>query len=298
MKSRNHIAGFALAAAAAASYGLNPSFALPLYAAGLNPDSVLLLRYVLAVVMVAVMIIVKGGSFRVPGGSLAPLFVLGLLMSASSLTLFESYRHMAAGIASTILFVYPLLVALIGTVFCGERLKLSTAVCLFVAMGGIALLYRQEDGGTLSLAGTLLVIASALSYAVYLVAVGGRAFRGIPSLTLTFYVLLFGTLLFVGRMVFGGIAFTAPHGTLQWGSAVALALFPTVISLVCTARAIQLIGSTYTAILGALEPITAVVMGMIFFQESVTLRECAGVVMIISAVSIVVAGAAQGDSAS
>lgn len=297
MKSRNLFAGFALGAVAAASYGLNPSFALPLYAAGLNPDSVLLLRYGLAIVMVAVMIVLKRGSFRVPRKSLPLLLILGLLMSLSSLTLFESYKHMAAGIASTILFVYPLMVALIGTVFCGEKLKLSTALCLLVAVSGIALLYRQEDGGTLSLVGTLLVIASALSYAVYLVAVGGKTIREIPSLTLTFYVLLFGTLLFIGRMSFAGISFTTPHGVLQWSSAVALALFPTVISFICTARAIQIIGSTNTAILGALEPITAVLMGMFFFQETITLRECAGIAMIISAVSIVVAGATRRKNA-
>ncbi|MCQ2135706.1 MAG: EamA family transporter [Bacteroidales bacterium] len=293
MKHGNLIAGYLLGAAAAASYGLNPSFALPLYAAGLNPDSVLLLRYGLAILMVAVMIALKGGSFKVPLRSLLPLLCLGLLMSASSLTLFESYNHMAAGIASTMLFVYPLMVALIGTLFCKERIKMVTVLCLFAATAGIALLYKQEGGGTLSFVGTLLVMLSALSYAIYLVAVGGKAVRNIPSLTLTFYVLIFGSLLFVGRMALGGIGFTSPHSVALWADAAALALFPTVISLICTARAIQIIGSTQTAILGALEPITAVVMGMMFFHETLSLRECLGIVMIISAVSVVVARATR-----
>lgn len=293
MKHGNLIAGYLLGAAAAASYGLNPSFALPLYAAGLNPDSVLLLRYGLAILMVAVMIALKGGSFKVPLRSLLPLLCLGLLMSASSLTLFESYNHMAAGIASTMLFVYPLMVALIGTLFCKEKIKMVTVLCLFAATAGIALLYKQEGGGTLSFVGTLLVMLSALSYAIYLVAVGGKAVRNIPSLTLTFYVLIFGSLLFVGRMALGGIGFTSPHGVVLWADAAALALFPTVISLICTARAIQIIGSTQTAILGALEPITAVVMGMMFFHETLSLRECLGIVMIISAVSVVVARATR-----
>lgn len=293
MKRKSTIAGYILGAVAAASYGLNPSFALPLYAAGLNPDSVLLLRYGLAIVMVAVMIALRGESFKVSGRSLGLLFSLGILMSVSSLTLFESYKHMAAGIASTMLFVYPLMVAVIGSVFCRESLKFSTIVCLLVATAGIALLYKQEGGGTLSIAGTLLVMASALSYAIYLVAVGGKSVKTIPSLTLTFYVLLFGTLLFVGRMLFCGISFTAPHDVLQWADAAALALFPTVISFLCTARAIQIIGSTHTAILGALEPITAVVMGMLFFQETVSLRECVGIALIISAVSFVVASGAR-----
>lgn len=110
--------GYLLGAIAAASYGLNPTFALPLYADGMNPDSVLLLRYGLAIPMVAVMAFLRGRSLKAPDRSMLPLAGLGLLMALSSLTLFISYNYMAAGIASTILFVYPLMVAIIMAVFC------------------------------------------------------------------------------------------------------------------------------------------------------------------------------------
>ena len=248
--------GYLLGAIAAASYGLNPTFALPLYADGMNPDSVLLFRYGLAIPMVAIMAFLRGRSLKVAKHSILPLAGLGLLMTLSSLTLFISYNYMAAGIASTILFVYPLMVAIIMAVFCHEKLTMHTILYILLATSGILLLYNTGDGGTLSLVGTLIVIASALSYAIYLVAINQKRLEGIAT----------------------------------------LAVFPTVISLVCTTRAIQIIGSTPTAILGALEPVTAVIMGILLFHEGMTGREAFGIAMILVAVSFVVAGASKSSA--
>lgn len=288
--------GYLLGAIAAASYGLNPTFALPLYADGMNPDSVLLFRYGLAIPMVAAMAFLRGRSLKVPKRSILPLAGLGLLMALSSLTLFISYSYMAAGIASTILFVYPLMVAIIMAVFCHEKLTMHTILCILLATSGILLLYNTGDGGTLSLVGTLIVIASALSYAIYLVAINQRRLEGIPTLAVTFWVLLFGSLLFMGRLAFDAAVLTLPTRWCLWLDAAALAVFPTVISLVCTTKAIQIIGSTPTAILGALEPVTAVIMGIILFDEGMTGREAFGIAMILVAVSFVVAGASKGSA--
>lgn len=283
------ITGYILGALAASSYGLNPTFALPLYADGMNPDTVLLLRYFFAIAIVAVMMFSRGRSFAVPKGTLPMLFVLGMLMSTSSLTLFESYRYMAAGIASTILFVYPVMVAVIMALFCGERLSWGTLLCTMVAMLGIVLLCRTSEGESVSLVGTLFVIASALSYAIYLVAINRKSLETIPTLTVTFYVLVFGSLLFVGRMMCGCYVLTFPTRWYLWADSFALALFPTAVSLVCTTRAIQIIGSTQTAILGALEPVTAVVMGLLLFGETVSSRQWAGILLVLTAVSFIVA---------
>jgi len=289
--------GYLLGAIAAASYGLNPTFALPLYADGMNPDSVLLLRYGLSIPMVAAMILLRGRSFNLPRKSIISLAGLGILMAISSLTLFISYNYMAAGIASTILFVYPLLVAIIMTLFCHEKLTVQTILCILLATSGILLLYNTGNGETLSLVGTLIVIASALSYAIYLVAVNQKRLSGIATLTMTFWVLIFGSLLFWGRLWFGQSELTLPTRWYLWLDAAALAVFPTVISLVCTTRAIQIIGSTPTAILGALEPVTAVIMGILLFNEDISGRELFGIAMILIAVSFVVAGGATSGGA-
>lgn len=281
--------GYLLAIIAATTYGMNPLFALPLYADGMNPESVLFFRYLLAIPLLAAMLKARGRSFRVSRTAVFPLAVMGLLMALSSLALFLSYRYMAAGIASTLLFVYPILVALIMAAAYHERISRQTMTCILMALAGIGLLYKGGDGATLSLAGTLLVFVSALSYAVYIVGVNHRRLRDIATLKVTLYVLLFGLALFAGRLL-TGTELTLPRTWYFWGNLLALAVLPTAVSFLCTTKAIQYIGSTPTAILGALEPVTAIFFGLTVFGERLTVREAVGLVLIIAAVTLVVAG--------
>ena len=281
--------GYLLGAVAAATYGTNPLFALPLYEAGMNPDSVLLFRYLFAIPILGVMLRARGRSFKVPRSHVGMLLLMGILVALSSLTLFLSYNYMDAGIASTLLFVYPILVALIMAAGFSERLSPMTGLCILLACGGIGLLYRSADGSTLSLTGSLLVLASALSYAIYIVAARVSRLREIPTLSVTFYVLSAGLLLFVARIACGE-ALIMPDRWYLWGNLLALALFPTAISFLCTTSAIQHIGSTPTAILGALEPVTAVFFGVAVFGEAFTPRIAGGIVLIVLAVTLVIAG--------
>ncbi len=284
------IKGFALGAIAAATYGMNPLFTLPLYSDGMDPDSVLFFRYLFAIPMLAAMILVRGRSFKVSCRDIPMLIFMGLMVAASSLTLFVSYNYMDAGIASTMLFVYPILVALIMVLFFHEKLSVLTIICIALAIGGIAMLYHGgESGVTLSLTGTLIVFLSALTYATYIVGVNHSSLKNIATLSVTFYVLLFGVSLFVARILMGD-GLSLPSKWYLWGNLIALALFPTAISFLCTTSAIKYIGSTPTAILGALEPVTAVVIGVTVFGEAFSLREGVGLVLIIVAVTLVIAG--------
>lgn len=281
--------GYILGSIAAASYGMNPLFALPLYKAGTDPDSVLFFRYLFAIPLLGIMIKARGRSFKIQRKETFPLIIMGLLVALSSLTLFLSYNYMAAGIASTLLFVYPIMVALIMAMVFKEKLALQTIVCMLLALGGIGLLYKSEDGSTLSLIGTLLVFASSLSYAIYIVGINQTSLKNVATLKVTFYVLLFGLSLFVARLLYSGVLNT-PDQWYLWANLLALAVFPTAISFLCTTGAIQYIGSTPTAILGALEPVTAIFFGIAVFGESLTVRESFGLVMIIVAVTFVIAG--------
>ena len=281
--------GYILGSIAAASYGMNPLFALPLYKAGMDPDSVLFFRYLFAIPLLGIMIKARGRSFKIQRKETFPLIIMGLLVALSSLTLFLSYNYTAAGIASTLLFVYPIMVALIMAMVFKEKLALQTTVCMLLALGGIGLLYKSEDGSTLSLIGTLLVFASSLSYAIYIVGINQTSLKNVATLKVTFYVLLFGLSLFVARLLYSGVLNT-PDQWYLWANLLALAVFPTAISFLCTTGAIQYIGSTPTAILGALEPVTAIFFGIAVFGESLTGRESFRLVMIIVAVTFVIAG--------
>ena len=283
------VKGYLLAAIAAATYGMNPLFALPLYQEGMDPDSVLFFRYLFAIPILGIMIKARGRNFKLQRKEVLPLIIMGLLVSLSSLTLFQSYNYMDAGIASTLLFIYPVIVAVIMAVGFKEKLTVQGVLCILIALGGIALLYKGSDGSTLSLTGTALVMVSALSYAIYIVGVNQSSLKNLATLKLTFYVLVFGLMLFLVRVDFGQSLQVVDKWYL-WGNLVALAVFPTAISFLCTTAAIQYIGSTPTAILGALEPVTAVFFGVMVFGESLTPRLVSGIVLIILAVTLLVAG--------
>ena len=253
--------GLVCGAVAAATYGMNPLFTLPLYHAGMTPDSVLFYRYAFALPILAAMIRLRGQDFSLRRCEMLPLVAMGLLFSASSLFLYMSYNYMDAGIASTILFVYPILVALIMALGFRERITPLTIFCIALAVLGIGLLY-EGDGQTLSLTGVTLVLLSSLSYAVYIVGVNRSALAGLQAVP-SWYL---------------------------WGNVLALAALPTAVSLLCTTQAIHYIGSTPTAILGALEPVTAVFFGVVIFHEELTARLGLGIALILVAVTLIVAG--------
>lgn len=175
------------------------------------------------------------------------------------------------------------------TRFSLEALPLQTVFCIFLALSGIALLYQSGDGTTLNLIGVSLVIASALSYAIYIVGVNRPILKDVATLKVTFYILLFGLSLFLIRVDFGQSLQIVDKWYL-WGNLLALAVFPTAISFLCTTQAIQYIGSTPTAILGALEPVTAVFFGVTIFGETLTPRLGCGIILIILAVTFIIAG--------
>ena len=276
---------------AAVSYGMNPLGVLTLYADGINTNSVLFYRYGLAVVIMALFMIVQRKSFSVTIKELCILMPLGILFVLSSLTLFESFHYMDAGVASTLLFVYPVLVAVMMAVFFKEKVTAVTVFSILLALSGIGMLYGGGDTGTLSLTGVMFVFASSLSYAIYIVVVNKSSLR-MSSVKLTFYVMLFGLSLIIINALIGGEDTAIQRLTTlrMWIFASILALFPTVISLILMVIAVHEIGSTPTAVMGALEPLTAVVLGVTLFNEAFTFRLAVGIIMILSAVIIIVAG--------
>ncbi len=132
------------------------------------------------------------------------------------------------------------------------------------------------------------MIAS-LTYALYIVVINQSSIK-LSSIKLTFYVLLFCMVAIVFHSFFDGSNYLQPLTTPRmWLFAIMLALVPTVISLVTMTMAVHAIGSTPTAIMGALEPLTAVIIGVTVFGEIFTLRLGIGIFMILVAVILIVA---------
>ena len=275
---------------AAVCYGTNPFGALPLYEEGVNTASVLFYRFFMAVLMLAFMLIVQRRSFGVSKGELKVLGSLGMLFAASSITYYQSFHFMDAGIASTILFVYPVMVAVIMATFFKEKVTASTITSIILALVGIGLLYRGDAGISLSTIGVLLVMVSSLTYAVYIVIVNQSSIR-MSSLKLTFYVLLICmTCLLAYSFTSPELHLMLPPSPRAWFFACWLGLVPTVLSLVFMTIAVHEVGATPTAIMGALEPLTAVAIGVMVFDESLTFRLAVGIVLILSSVLLIVMG--------
>ena len=280
--------GYFLAAIAAAAYGTNPAFAIPLYEIGMNPNSVLLFRYGMGIPILALIVALRKIDFQLHKEEVIPVFILGVLMAVSSLTLFESYNYMNSGVASTLLFVYPIMVAVIMTFFFKEHFKISLILCFIFMIGGLILLMRPSNDSELSGFGFLLVMVSALTYAIYIVLVNAsKTISKIPTTKLLFYVLIFGSTVFLFKIAIG-TELTFPSRGIGWYNLLALAIIPTVLSLACTSAAIHIIGSTPTAIFGALEPVTAVILSVVFLGQSITTREIIGGLLIVVATTIVV----------
>lgn len=275
---------------AAICYGTNPLGALPLYEEGVNTSSVLFLRFSIATLILGVVMIANRKSFTVTRGELTTMASLGALMAVSSLTYYQSFRYMDAGIASTILFVYPVMVAVIMATFFREKVTATTITSIVLALTGIGLLYRGDAGISLSMTGVMLVMVSSLTYAVYIVIVNQSEIR-MSIVKLTFYVLLICSMcLFAYSFTSSNLHLMLPPSPRAWFFACWLGLVPTVLSLLFMTIAVHEVGATPTAIMGALEPLTAVAIGVMMFGEAFTFRLCVGIVLILAAVLLIVAG--------
>lgn len=280
---------------AAVCYGTNPLGALKLYAEGMSTGSVLFYRFGLAWIIIALVMMVRGSSrrgtrretLRVTGRQFGTLTLLGLLFIVSSLTLYLSFRLMDAGVASTILFTYPVMTAVIMAVFFHERIGWVTIASILLSLVGVALLYWGDGTATLPVWGVVLVLLSALSYALYIVVVN-RSQLPMSSFKINFYVLFYCALGMVAYSFLSGEPLTLPHGFTSWFYVGWLAIVPAIMALVLMVYSAKWVGSTTTAILGALEPLTAVLIGIFVFGEKFTLTLALGIILILAAVTLIV----------
>ncbi len=274
---------------AAASYGTNPLFALPLYAAGIGVNSVLFYRYAFAVILYGIWLkFFKKVPLNLTRQEFFPVFVLAIFFSLSSLTLFLAFKYIEAGIACTILFIYPVIVAVIMAVFFKEKITKTVVCSILLTSVGIILLYNGKTGTTLNIHGVLIVLLSALLYALYIVGVKKiKAIQHVHRAKMSFYVMLFGLLVYIYNLKFCTELQILDKPVL-WFFTIALAVFPTIVSLETLTVSIKLIGSTTTAILGALEPLTAIFFGVLLFNEQLTPRIIAGIALILTGVILIV----------
>lgn len=282
--------GYLYGCISSASYGLIPLFAVPMMKKGMDIDSILSYRFACASVVMCILLLVRRISLRITLKEFFLLAILGTVFASSSQFLFLGYNYLTVGIASTILFTYPAFVALIMFLLFRERISFVTLASIVLAFIGVALLYLGDgQSGPVSLLGVIIILLSSLSYGVYMIIVNKSKVRHMNGTKLTFYAMMFSSFIFTAKALIANNGHLATFPDIT--SAVcllSLALVPTIISGITMVKSVHYVGSTITAVLGAMEPLTAVLVGIIAFSEKFTLSLAAGMILIIGAVTIIV----------
>ena len=287
--SRNAIIGYPAGIITGITYGLNPLFAVPLMNNGASIESILFFRYTFAVVLLAAFLILTRQSFRITVRQAGVLLALGLLYTSSSIFLFEAYNYIASGLATTLIFLYPVLVAII-MVFL--RVVPSWPVWLSIAatFGGVIIMTQGSGGDSLNPIGIALSLGSALVYALFIVIINrSKAIAQISNTLLTFYSLTVGAIVFLGKISFSEAPISAGITTGgDWRNLAGLALLPTIVSTATLAIATRNIGATKASVLGVFEPITAILIGTLMFGEPLTTNILLGIGIAIVAVTFMI----------
>ena len=199
----NKFNGFLYGLLSSASFGLIPMFTIPAMMQGMQFDSILLYRFLFATLALGGILLLNGESFRINRSAIPSLILLALLYLMSAVFLFWGYKFMASGVATTLHFMYPVMTTLIMMIFFHERKSIWRFLAIALAITGVFFLSRGDDSGSITLIGIIIVLLSALGYALYLVTVSQLKVGQMKGLLLTFYVFLFGSLLLFNSIADG-----------------------------------------------------------------------------------------------
>lgn len=287
MRNIKGIKGSAYAIVSSATFGLVPLFSIPLLQAGMASPAILFYRMLLSAAILAVVAMASGRSFRISRRDFAVLAGQSVMYAATALGLLCSYDYIPSGVATTVNFLYPLVVTIVMTLFFRERSSVWIVIAVFISLVGVALLAWGDTGSRDPGRGLTYAGITVFSYAVYIIGImKSRAARLDPQVV-AFYVLTFAAaIFFVYALASTGIGVV--HTWPTWRNLLLLALLPTVLSNLTLVLAVKEIGSTMTSILGSMEPLTAVLVGVIHFGERFDLDSAAGLVLVVTAVIIVI----------
>ena len=289
--------GLILGLTAAVCYGFIPLFTKelqhPSEGLALSSATILFYRFGIASIVIAGIMLFQRISFRITFPEFLRLTLLAFLSDGAALFFIAGYSYMPSGVATTLHFMYPVFTALTMMLFFHEPRRMSTVLAITMAVAGLFVL-SWTGQGEVALLGVVLEIISALCFALYLIRVNRSKISSMLPTKLTFYVMMLGALIFAATIIYErseiemATHFAVLPSTRGWLNLIALSLVCTVITNLALVHAIKMIGPTITAVLGVLEPVTAILLGIIFMGESLTPPIVLGIMLIISAVLIIV----------
>ena len=291
-KKRIRLNGVFYAVLSSASFGFSPLFSLGLLTVGLTNFDILSYRWGIAGIALMLYAFYRKKTL-LPNSwdETWKIILLSALRAITSVTLLIGYANISSGIASTINFMYPVIVALCMMFIFGEHKSFVDIAAIAVSIFGVYLLASGDslivEGGDTTLGLTCSLI-SAFSFAAYYILMKKLKADKIEVVKFTTWVMLLSAIYFiVCAFVFEGSLSMIPDGK-SWLYILGLALWSTMISNFTGVKAVRRIGPTLTSILGALQPVTAVILGVAFLNDHLYLKSLIGIIMILGAVTVVV----------
>lgn len=287
--SKNALIGYPAGIITGITYGLNPLFGMPLMQKGAAVESILFFRYGIAVLILGAILGLDRQSFKINWRQAGVLLALGLLYTASSIFLFQAYRFIPSGLATTLIFLYPVIVALI-MVFLRVIPSWQVWLAIVATFVGVVIMSQSDGSQTINPIGVLLSLGSATVYALFIVIINrSKAISTLSNSLLTFYSLSVGAVVFLGCILFSDKELmTGIETKLDWLNLVALAILPTIVSTASLAVATRNIGATKASVLGVFEPITAILVGTLVFGELLTNNILVGILISTVAVTFMI----------
>ena len=287
--SKNALIGYPAGIITGITYGLNPLFGMPLMQKGAAVESILFFRYGIAVLILGAILGLDRQSFKINWRQAGVLLALGLLYTASSIFLFQAYRFIPSGLATTLIFLYPVIVALI-MVFLRVIPSWQVWLAIVATFVGVVIMSQSDGSQTINPIGVLLSLGSATVYALFIVIINrSKAISTLSNSLLTFYSLSIGAVVFLGCILFSDKELmTGIETKLDWLNLVALAILPTIVSTASLAVATRNIGATKASVLGVFEPITAILVGTLVFGELLTNNILVGILISTVAVTFMI----------
>lgn len=287
--SKNAIIGYPAGIITGITYGLNPLFGMPLMQNGATVESILFFRYGIAVLLLGAFLLLTKQSFRVSLKQAGVLLCLGVLYTCSSICLFEAYNYIASGLATTLIFLFPVLVAII-MVFLKVIPSWPVWLSIAATFIGVIIMTQGGAGEEINPIGVILSLCSAFAYALFIVIINrNKAISNVSNSVLTFYALLTGAIIFLCKIISADAGITTGiDGYVAWANLIGLAILPTIVSTATLAIATRNIGATKASVLGVFEPITAILIGTLIFGEPLTPNIVIGILIAIIAVTFMI----------
>ena len=248
-------------------FGVMPLLAKVAYRNGLNSYNLLFLRFLFAVIFLIYYIWNKKIKVKLSLKEITYIFIIGLLgYTSTAITLFSSYNYIPIGLSGMILHLYPVIVTLLSLIIYKEKININIILSLILSIFGIYLLVGEKNY-SISIKGMQLAFAAAVFYSLYVIGASNKILKNINSYVLTFYISIIAAIsMFIICIYKDQLNFRLNFNSLV--SVLLLSFISTIIALTAFMEGVKIIGPTQSAILGNLEPIVGMILGIAMLGES------------------------------